>query len=296
MSNLSVEDFLAPMHAKVEGAWNLHSLTENMPLDFFVLFSSSSALFGSPGQANYAAANAFLDGLSRYRHRLGLPSLSINWGPWADVGMAARTQELEDRFEGNALSAVQGLTAFNQALALSEPEIGIIHMTEESRQTFLRPVAGYAYFERLMNKSAIQMIEQNSQEAITQLLSKLKAMPLSERKIAMNEELSKQVCQVMKLDKSKVSPDTALQELGLDSLMALELRNTVSAIAGGSLPATLLFDYPTITALSDFLLEQLFPDDYRPSTPAIEEEQDGLDLIEGMSEDDLNALLGDMSE
>ena len=124
------------MHAKVEGAWNLHSLTEKHALDFFCAVLIFFRLVWLSRQANHAAANAFLDGLSRYRHRLGLPSLSINWGHGPMWAWQPEPRSLKIDLKANALSAVQGLTAFNQALALSEPEIGIIHMTEESRQTF----------------------------------------------------------------------------------------------------------------------------------------------------------------
>src|SRR5262249_24825362 len=86
---LTPERFNRVSEPKGAGSWNLHTLTRDRRLDYFVLFSSAAALLGSPGQANYSAANAFLDGLARYRHSLGLPALSIDWGPWADIGLAA---------------------------------------------------------------------------------------------------------------------------------------------------------------------------------------------------------------
>ncbi len=95
IANLNEESLRAVLTPKVAGAWNLHKVLQRIPLDFFVLFSSFASVLGSPGQANYAAANAFLDGLAHYRNSLGLPALSINWGPWDSAGMAANS-----RFDG----------------------------------------------------------------------------------------------------------------------------------------------------------------------------------------------------
>ena len=97
---MSLEQLERPMAPKVQGAWNLHGATRDMPLDFFVMFSSVASVLGSPGQANYAAGNALLDSLAAWRRRRGLPALSINWGPWADAGMAAaggRAEQLQSR-------------------------------------------------------------------------------------------------------------------------------------------------------------------------------------------------------
>ena len=93
IQQLTWENFEPVFAAKATGAWNLHTLTQNNELDFFILFSSAAALFGSPGQANHAAANAFLDGLAHYRNQVGLPALSINWGAWSTVGSALKYQQ-----------------------------------------------------------------------------------------------------------------------------------------------------------------------------------------------------------
>src|SRR5262249_19014217 len=90
LDDLTWENMQEVLNAKVNGAWNLHLATSECPLDFFLCFSSTASAFGSPGQANYAAANAFLDALAHHRSALGLPALTINWGPWAERGMAAR--------------------------------------------------------------------------------------------------------------------------------------------------------------------------------------------------------------
>src|SRR5215469_16693916 len=116
--HLDQERLAAVMAPKVQGAWNLHTLTKDMPLDFFVLFSSVASMLGSPGQGSYAAANAFLDALSHQRRALGLPSLTINWGPWSAVGMAAQPGRSR-RFASFGLDAIapqQGFQALEQLL------------------------------------------------------------------------------------------------------------------------------------------------------------------------------------
>jgi len=126
----SRERFATVMAPKVAGAWNLHELTRSRPLDLFVMYSSAASLVGSPGQGNYAAANAFLDALAHHRRALGLPGLSINWGGWAEVGMAAEL----DRRHGGARDAagvgridpVHGLMTLERLLGQGLPQAGVL--------------------------------------------------------------------------------------------------------------------------------------------------------------------------
>ena len=123
LMNLDAESFRRVLAPKVLGAWNLHTLTADLPLDFFVVFSSVASVLGSPGQANYAAANAFLDGLAHERRAQGLPCLSVNWGPWAEVGMAARASSGRSPASRvmHPLAPAQALAALNRLFEKNAP-------------------------------------------------------------------------------------------------------------------------------------------------------------------------------
>ncbi len=115
---------------KANGAWNLHVLTQDQPLDFFVLFSSAAALIGSAGQSNYTAANEFLDGLASYRQANGLPATSINWGAWSDVGMAATLKKDDHgrKREGESISPAEGVILLEKLLTQHPVHIGVVPM------------------------------------------------------------------------------------------------------------------------------------------------------------------------
>lgn len=135
------ERFDRVMAAKVQGAWNLHELSRDMPLDLFVLFSSAAAILGSPGQGNYAAANAFLDALAHHRRGLKLPALSVNWGSWDEVGMAARLKQSE----GQRWSAAGvGWIGVDQGLATLERLI-----VEDRVQAAVLPIEWPKFLERI---------------------------------------------------------------------------------------------------------------------------------------------------
>ena len=135
LMNQTAERFRGVLAPKVAGAWNLHELTRDIPLDFFLLFSSAAALLGSPGQSSYSAANAFLDSLAEYRRSLGLPGLSINWGPWSGMGTVARshqdggTRDLVGRIRDRGIQLIsprQGLQVLEQLLADSPGQVAVL--------------------------------------------------------------------------------------------------------------------------------------------------------------------------
>ena len=118
ISQMNVQRVETVMHPKVAGCWNLHYLSEGIQLDYFVLYSSISALIGNPGQSNYAAANSFLDAFAGYRRKLGLSALSINWGAIGKIGIAARNSQFPTRLENSGISSIAPEQAFFQALEI----------------------------------------------------------------------------------------------------------------------------------------------------------------------------------
>lgn len=240
---------------KIDGAWNLHQNTKKLDLDFFVLFSSASSVLGIPGQGNYSAANSFLDGLAHYRRHNGLKALSINWGPWDEIGMAVADQVT------NNLSRVSGVEFI-------EPEKGIeVLMSLLGSNQPQQTVAPFDWSEisTLMKSRVISPLlkdfiqhENGGQDAAhydsVKLLQKLQGKKGGERKKILEKYLLKEVRQVLGLEESKtIDSQQPLQELGLDSLTAVELRNIVARGINKEVPVSVLFDYPSVDALIQFL-------------------------------------------
>jgi len=141
--------------AKIDGAWNLHQLTQNSTLDFFVLFSGAAAWFGSPGQSNYAAANNFLNALAEYRRGHDLPALSINWGPWSEVGMAAAQDNRGNRLEQQGIKSIPphiGITILDLLLKTDLVTVGVLQFGENFWQQSYPGIAELPFFSNCVNK------------------------------------------------------------------------------------------------------------------------------------------------
>jgi acyl transferase domain-containing protein/acyl carrier protein len=249
------ERFERVMTPKVDGAWNLHRLTQDDELDFFVLFSSGASVLGSPGQANYVAANEFLDALGHYRRAAGLPAVSINWGAWAEVGLAAR----EDR--ARHLSN-QGLVAFT-------PEQGARLLGGILERNPVQVMAAAVDWTRLLGSYSSPLLSELAGEVnlstspsqkrrgdgLTK--EKLQAAPPEERRPLAENFLAEQLAAVLRCPTSKVDIHQPLNRLGIDSLMAVELKNRVEADLETSVPVTALLQGPSLSQLATHLLEGL---------------------------------------
>ncbi|MGW0218737.1 SDR family NAD(P)-dependent oxidoreductase, partial [Micromonospora chokoriensis] len=261
---LTPERLAAVLRPKVDAAWHLHELTAGHPVTAFVTFSSAAGLLGSPGQANYAAANAFLDALADLRHQAGLPASSLAWGPWA-AGMAA---DLDP-------DAVQRLS--RGGLALITPEDGLGLFDAAGRHTTVVPLRltpgrhAPATVHPLL-RNLIRATRRGTARAATgdaSLVQRLAALRPADQREALLDLVRTHVASVLGHGSGQaVAPGKAFQETGFDSLAAVELRNGLNAATGLRLPATLVFDHPTPTALAAHLHETLIGAD-RPDTPQV---------------------------
>ncbi|HEX3372179.1 MAG TPA: beta-ketoacyl reductase, partial [Candidatus Acidoferrales bacterium] len=257
---LEPENFRHVLAPKVLGAWNLHTLTADLPLDFFVLFSSVASVLGSPGQANYAAANAFLDGLAQDRRASGLPGLSINWGPWADVGMAARAPA----GRGQALKVMRPLPPA-QALSILDR----LFEKNGSPQAVAMSV-DWALLERALNGQPpptfmADLIREKSAAATKSArkaeprfsTEELWNAPTEQRRGIILAHVQKSLAQVMALESPELDPEESLSNLGLDSLMALELQHALEESFAVKLPIEALMGLPSLNDFASRLLEIL---------------------------------------
>jgi thioesterase domain-containing protein len=249
------------MRPKADAAWHLHELTKDLPLSRFVLFSSAAGLLGNPGQANYAAANSFLDALARHRAALGLPALSLLWGPWADAdGMAARTE----RVHAGAVRAVSpehGLALFDAALGSAEPVLAPLPLDRSAGAVAAGapvppPLRGLLRPARPTASSGAGDGDTAVVEAAGAWRERLAALPEPERVPALREMIRAEVAAVLgHTDASAV--DRAFPELGFDSLMSVQLRNRLTLLTGVPLAATVVYDLPGVRELADHVYAEL---------------------------------------
>ena len=282
----SPERFEKIMKPKVQGSWNLHELTLELPLDLFVCFSSVASLVGSPGQSNYAAGNAFMDLLAHARHSIGLPALSINWGPWAGEGMAAaQLKRLESKGFG-AIDIESGLQAFEQLIGESNSaQIGVAPINWELFFSAFPEHKKTPFFSKFIEKSMAEESGHND------FLKQLKETIEAEQHQFLLKYIEEIVNSVFGYSSSEsANRQKSLFDNGLDSLMALEIKNRLESSLRMPLQSTLLFEHPTIDLLGDFLSQQMGLSVGNESPPD-KEVDDILNHLDTLTDEELSALL-----
>uniref|UniRef100_UPI0038B636C3 SDR family NAD(P)-dependent oxidoreductase n=1 Tax=Saccharopolyspora aridisoli TaxID=2530385 RepID=UPI0038B636C3 len=261
VESLTPERVHAVLRPKVDAAWHLHELTQD--LSAFVVFSSAAGTLGTPGQANYAAGNAFLDALVEHRRSLGLPAASLAWGPW-QLGMASDVDAARlDRSGMPPLTTEQGARLFDAALSVEQPVVLPIRLDLAA----LRSGGDVPPLLRGLVRTRSRRSLAGSRAAES-LVARLSALGEPERPGALVDLVRGEVAAVLgHADEKAIDPSRAFQDLGFDSLTAVELRNQLGSATGLRLPTTLSFDYPTAKALAEYLHDQLFGSDVPAAQP-----------------------------
>jgi NADPH:quinone reductase-like Zn-dependent oxidoreductase/aryl carrier-like protein len=276
-----MERFARVMAPKVRGTWNLHELTAHRALDFFVTFSSGAALLGSPGQSNYAAANSFLDALAHVRRARGQHALSINWGSWSGVGMAAEVGEQHRRrWSAMGLGMIapeEGVRMLHQVLSHGRsPQMAVMPLVRSRLPSNLG-----SFFSALVS-AAPARVAAGAAGAPVDILGRLTQTPTADRQAVLANFLADQVTRVLALGSSyQVDPHRSLMEMGMDSLMAMELRNRIQTAVKVRVAVADLLEGPSITKLAAMVLGGIDP---AALGPADEEAAPGAPVEEGAAQ------------
>ncbi|WP_394845472.1 SDR family NAD(P)-dependent oxidoreductase [Pendulispora brunnea] len=247
----TVESCRAVAAPKILGAWNLHTQTEGQPLDFFVLCSSVASVLGSPGQGNYSAANAFLDAVAHHRNARGLPASSINFGPWAEVGLAAAQANRGERIALRGIesfSPAEGADVFLRLLASSPVQVAAMRFhPRQWTESYLSAARSPLLSELSPQDGAA------AGDAAKAFRDRVRAMAPAERPMALERELQQHLGHVLRRAPDALDPSAPFKSLGVDSLMAIEFRNRLETSLGASLSAALIWQHPSIEALATHL-------------------------------------------
>ncbi|HEY4132962.1 MAG TPA: SDR family NAD(P)-dependent oxidoreductase [Gemmatimonadaceae bacterium] len=319
-------NFAETFGPKVDGSWNLHRLTAGASLDFFVLFSSISSVLGSPGQSNHSAANAFMDALAYYRRGRGLPGLSINWGAWAEIG-AAIDRGVAERIAAQGMSTIAPHDGIDMLERLMRDGATQSAAMPVDWTKFAREFAGGrlrgSFLERVSTVS-VPAAARRASVAGTSATSTNGTTPVSASFVSIRDAapatrwtvlidaMRTLASRVLGLESnSSLDVNRPLSEMGLDSLMAVELRNMMKKELGleRAVAATIVFDYPTVSALAEYVGETVFGWPSRKTQPSsggptlsavgadslrVSSDADGMDLLdrlETLSPEQVDQLL-----
>jgi acyl transferase domain-containing protein/NADPH:quinone reductase-like Zn-dependent oxidoreductase/acyl carrier protein len=288
--NLSADQFARVMAPKVLGAWNLHALTRQHDLDFFVLYSSAAGVLGNPGQGNYAAANTFLDALAYHRRSQGLPALALAWGAFSEVGLAAAEDIRGARLSGRGVTALtpaqgnqlfEGLVSSAAVFAVPCP-LDVRKWTEYYLQAASWPVLAELLAETPTAAAGA---------AASTLGAAVRAATPAEASRLVLERVIAELAQVVRTDPGQLDAETPFATLGVDSLMGIELRNRLEAATGQQLPSTAIWTYPTPDAMAKHLLTGILGDIETTARPVQVVVPDT--TLEALTEEDAALLLAD---
>jgi acyl carrier protein len=232
MLNLDATRLLRVMAPKARGAWILHKHTQHVPLDFFVLFSSVSSLVGSPGQGNYVAANAYLDALAHHRRAMGLPATCINWGALSEVGMAATNKDVAAHLARGGMKPLEpqdAVRALGMALERNATQIAVFDLDWQKWRRAFRSMADLPKFAGVLDEGT-----ESSADSPNPFRSALVEANLQDRVEIAVLAIADLIGEATRMPPEKIDPQASLMDLGIDSLMALEVQVAIESRFGVS--------------------------------------------------------------
>ena len=291
--DLNRRAFETDFAAKVRGAWLLHQATANLELDFFVLFSSAAAAWGARDMASYAAANHFLDALAQYRRHRGLPALSVNWGRWDDVGVATTdTVSFFDRVGVKPMSEQDALRALDRLLVAGASRKVVARVDWDRFKAIQETRTARPFLERIA--SSTRAADHAWPDAAgAELRKRLEHATPAGRLTQLTAFVQREVAGILGLDPGRpLDPSRGFVQMGLDSLLAIELRNRLQRMLGRTLPAPVIFNYPTVSALAAYLADEAAGDvRAEPRGSALADAPLREADIEAMTDEEAEALL-----
>lgn len=295
--------FESVFQAKHDGTAALHALTRVDPIEIFVLYSSVASVLGAAGQINHAAANAYMDAFAHVRRSQGLPALSINWGAWSDVGAAAGAATMTHlSAQGvGALTPAQGVAALERLLAEGDAQVTVARV---DWPVYLgsRAASGVPpFFAELVSATAPRVAAVQASAASADARTEVEAAPVARRPALISALVTRIAAGVIGFAADReIDPRMPLAELGLDSLMAVDLRNQLGRALAHRFPTTLLFDYPAIGVLAEMIGADVFGlasnEPAKAVAPAFSKSDESgalLEAIEGLDDEALDKLLAE---
>lgn len=298
LSALTPDRLRTVMAPKAHGAWLLHENTKAMELDCFVMFSSVSSIFGNPAQGNYAAANAFLDSLAHHRRALGLPALAINWGVLGGEGYVARNERVAEflaRQGTGALTPGEVTSLMESFLTGHSTQMSAIRVDWAKWRQSFRGMQDNPLVERIF---AAGVETQEAGGGGNDWRGKIQAAPADEKNAVIGQAVRDVVGSVLRVKPDSLREDQPLTDLGLDSLMGVEIETMLESSIGVALPPTSLMRARTIGQIATLIAEQMGTDGDAPAKPVVAEAATSTEEIDldSISDEDLDLLLGGTSE
>lgn len=264
--NLDGERIRRVLEPKIEGARHLDALTANCPLDFFVLYSSATTLFGNPGQANYVAANHWLEALAANRRARGLPASCLRWGAIDDVGFLARNTRtrdaLQERLGGSALRSDDALAVLERLLvdhddSLAGPSLGVLELDWSALARFL-PTAQAPRFDEIAREADEDERQEDGGEGLADLFASLTPEQLH---AAVTDLLRSELSSILLIEEDKIDAQRSVYDMGFDSLMGVELMTAIESRLGVQIPIMVLGEASTLDKLAGVLIAKLHQQD-----------------------------------